>query len=642
MRTALNDEGLLVFSNEIKKTKTKIKKFYNCCGFKDNGSICDDKVFLRRCDADRYKVQSYFCHCKGSACSESTKYKKQMDDIFFLKWSDLIRTGVLKNKYWITDGTECISNDKYNIFILKKLPSLDFFLDINIKKRTVYILDVSTLYNFNIVKCSNEYFIKQDLMIFKKKCKDAYKKPIDEINPEVLDYKNIDVYIDKLDNLLYKVCLNTVYYDKNNTSYFKISIVSLSREITRFGDIFNINNYDFENIIEDTTEYTINDEITNKITPETKTLFDDTVINVNELKKCFITLNKKYKALIITDYTKEELDVVISDYTKVDIPLFKNIFLKKFLKSYINEKIKDITLRINELYYDNLNKNNILMMEKLETIVSITSKNLPSFDIYIELILYITFTIKNIIDNNIILYEANYLGCNSLKEVKKKNAKYISKNIKECLFHYTSPIENVLKKIDKISNIFDKKELIRLHNLKNIEDTFKQYNKLQNISNIKEFYLSYKIIKLIMLFKNISSHYNPLYPHLKINNKEVIDYYKEYFSNKKDNNITTPIKSYDIFFESEWKNRSVLLELGCKWNDDEYKYSYNTSLDETNILQIKLLSYNRIYFESAYKYKDAIKKLGGFYDFKKNLSYYPNTFDEKTIKRIKQYETIYI
>jgi len=53
------------------------------------------------------------------------------------------------------------------------------------------------------------------------------------------------------------------------------------------------------------------------------------------------------------------------------------------------------------------------------------------------------------------------------------------------------------------------------------------------------------------------------------------------------------------------------------------------------------MSYIRIYFESEYKYRDALKKLGCFYDLKKKLSYYPSTLNKNTIKHIKIYETTY-
>jgi len=642
MRTALDDDGFLLFSNEEVKKESNENKLFDCCGFKDDGTKCTDKVFLRRCTADRFKVNSYFCHCKGSSCSESKKYKKQMDDAFLLKWTDLIRTGTLKNQYWITDGTECIFNDNYNIFILKKLPSLDFFLDFNTtKKRTVYILDFSLMKNIDIVKCGEEYYIKQDLIVKNKKRKERF---IDKINPEVIDCKSIDIYIDKLDSLLYKVCLSNIYYDKNNISFFKIKLMSLSREITRFGDLFNINKYDFEGIIEDITKYTINDTFTNKITANTKQNFDNNVIKVNEIKKYFITLNKKYEALIITEYTKEDLIDVINDYKNVDIVSLKeNNFLYKYIKNYINEKIHDIDERKTELYYDDLNKENIITMTSLEDIVSKYYKKNPTFEEYIELITDTTYKIKNIAENNISLHQNNYIQCMSIKEMEKKTKiSYLYKKIELCFFHYKYRINKVLKKVDKLSNLFNDKELIQLHRLKNIETTVKQFNLLKNISNSQTYYITKKTMKLITLLQNISSHYKPSHPHLKINNEEVINYYREYFSISKKNNIIEPIQYYDIFFESEYKNKYRLQELGCKWNANTYNYSYNTSLNEESILAIKLLSYKRIHFESEYKYKNAIKKLGCFYDFKKKLSYYPSTLDENTIKKIKQYETRYI
>ena len=100
--------------------------------------------------------------------------------------------------------------------------------------------------------------------------------------------------------------------------------------------------------------------------------------------------------------------------------------------------------------------------------------------------------------------------------------------------------------------------------------------------------------------------------------------------------------STDISFESEYKNKNFLIELGCEWDEDTYSFSYNTSFSKDKIIKIKLLSYKRVYFENLYKYKDELKALGCYYDFEKRLSYYPSTLNERNIKRIKRYETRYI
>ena len=640
MLTAIADDGTdtMVFStDEDKKTKPD-KVYYKCCGLKDDGSKCDDKVFLKRCEADRYRITSFFSHCKNSSCSESKKLKKNIDNEYLMKWTLLLRIGKLKNKYWITNGEECVFNDNYNIFILKKLPSLDFFLVNNTKKRTVYILDFSTLKNNNIVRKGDEYFIRQDLFI---NITEKRKRYIVDINPEAIDFKNVDIYIDKLDNLLYKVSLKDIYYDKEDISYLKLSIVSLSRELTRFGDLFNNNNYNFEKIIEDTTEYLINDILTNEITPEPKEDFDENVRIVNSIKKSFTSINQKNEELMMTKYTKEDLDVIIKAYKNVNIPYFKNNFLYKFLKNYINDKIANIFLRRTELYYEDINNENISIMKDIESLVLKNCENPLTFYKYIELIIDITNQIKNIANNNIILLKGGYIQCKSIKEVKKAEIKIIEEDIITCLLNYLKRIDNVLDKIDNITTTFYINNIKQLHFLKNIQDTVKLSKKLKQISDYKTYYFSKKTTKLIILLDNIASYYRPSRPNLKINNEEVIHHYKEFFCISINFNTTEPIPFQDIFFESEYKNKYRLQELGCKWNADTYNYSYNTAFSENAILEIKLMIYRRIYFESEYKYRDALKKLGCFYDFKKKLSYYPNTFNENTIKLIKKYKTTY-
>jgi len=635
MLTALMDDGTdtMVFSTEEDKKMINADKiYYKCCGLKNDDTICDDKVFLKRCVAGRYKITSFFSHCKNSNCSESTKIKKNIDNEFLMKWTFLLRVGTLKNKYWITNGEECIFNDNYNIYILKKLPSLDFFLVNNTKKRTVYILDFSMLKNNNIVKNGDEYFIKQIIV---------------NIYSEVIDYKNVDIYIDKLDNLLYKVSLKDIYYDKKNNPYLKLSIVSTSRElITRFGNLFDINNYNFDKIIEDTNEYLINDILTNDITPELKKTFDDNVNVVNNLKKSFVSINQKYEKLMETKYTLDDLNIIFEDYNNVNIPCFKNKLLYYFLKNYINDKQHCINLKKNEIFHDNLNKQNIFMMKNIEESFLTIFKNLPTFKNIIIFIIDITKKIKSITDNNIILFKEGYIECQKIKQDNKSIIKKkIPKSHQNNLFNYSNRVDNVLYKIDNLITTSYIKDLKELHFLKNIENTVELSNQLSEISNNKTYYITKQTTKIILLLNNISSHCNPIHPDLKIDKKEVIHHYKDFkdffcLSDLIDKQ-KEPIPFQDIFFESEYQNKCRLEYLGCEWNADIHKYSYNTELDDDIILKIKLMSYKRIYFKSEFKYRDALKKLGCFYDFKKKLSYYPSTFDKYTIKRIKIYETTY-
>jgi len=75
MLTALMDDGTdtMVFSTEEDKKTTHDNVYYKCCGLKNDDTICDDKVILKRCVAGRYRITSFFSHPKNSSCSESKK-----------------------------------------------------------------------------------------------------------------------------------------------------------------------------------------------------------------------------------------------------------------------------------------------------------------------------------------------------------------------------------------------------------------------------------------------------------------------------------------------------------------------------------------------------------------------------------------
>lgn len=627
MLTALADDekDTMVFSTvECKKyNNTDIILPFKCCGFKNDGSKCSDKVFLKIAKDPRYNIPAFFCHAKGSSCSETKKHITKMNNEFLIKWAMLLTEEEEKCKYWKTNGRHCISNDTYNIYLLNKIPSLDYLLEKTSKKKNILILNFSLFKNNSIIKKGNEYFIKQ-----------STKYNLSSIIPEVLKNTNVEIFIDKLDNFLYNVCLNNIYYDNKNTSYLKISIVSISREITtRFYKFFNIKNYNFDKIIEDTTEY-FNNDLLNDITPEDIEVFDNDVKIIDDIKNTFISINKKYDKLIKTDYNNDELDNIITDYDKVIIPSFKkNIYINTFLKKYIHDKKVIISFKKTELYFRTVNDENINIMNELENIILKTVNTPPIFFSFIKLIIDITLQIRKIIDNNIILLEGGFIQCLRISEQFKNNDKKLKKNkyFKTYLFNYLDRVDKVIGKIDKLSYTFYKNDLKTLHHTKNIQNTYELNTSLEVIKNYDIYYCSKKTKKNITLIKDISSYFNPNHPNLKININEV----KHIYTNQQ-------LISTDISFESEYKNKNFLMELGCEWDEDTYLFSYNTSFSKDTIIKIKLLSYKRVYFENLYKYKDELKELGCYYDFKKRLSYYPSTLNKITIKRIKRYETSYI